>query len=401
MTSSIISDGGFSDKYDPFMSAKRQLEELFSPSQEVSGPNKSRTVNKPNPSKSITPTYPTRTKPIVSPVTDSNFRRSMSLRLPKKSPIKPMVSSVQAGITDDGPISTNFLKPEQYDEIPVRSVYSTLATNRNLSPVLRDPETIPNRKNSSKIILPSLEFPISKTDSLAAFLNYEKNLGLSDKDLKDSSNILHQQSLKVLSEQDDSEDEEESAKREIDEALDLGSFDEQEALANSHAKTTAGESVDYIDPGLINAYDNLNTTDAGNIAMPLLPGRLSKSNSDRRVQLKRQMKLELDNILYETPQVAETKDDSLLAEHGNGIGNKDTGKRPEEKSNSCEPPIEKYFDDFDFEEFINSFEDDEQNPIFKGYKEMLQGKEEEDESEVEDEKDIFGETNKADSSYGR
>lgn len=71
----------------------------------------------------------------ISPTTiaapKSNFRRTSSLRISKKSTTtKPFVhtpiykspsTTIHRGISDEGPISTNFMKPEEYDELPVKS----------------------------------------------------------------------------------------------------------------------------------------------------------------------------------------------------------------------------------------------------------------------------------------
>lgn len=110
---------GYSDKYDPFMNAKRQFEDLFN----ANGLTTS-TPNKDFPSQSTSMTSSTlTTKSPSSPVKNqnlskSNFRRTSSLRVPKKtSPISFMPKykpSIQRGISDDGaPISSNFLKPEE------------------------------------------------------------------------------------------------------------------------------------------------------------------------------------------------------------------------------------------------------------------------------------------------
>lgn len=408
---------GLSDKYDPFMSAKRQLEELFSNSQPEEPIAPIRSKYTPERQSPLTSTPVTRAK---QPET-SNFRRSMSLRLPKKTsampsktwsskPSKP--SSVQSGITDDGPISKDFMKPEQYDEIPVRSVYSTLTANIGKSavppPLLRDPETIPNRRNMklnlAKINLPSLEFPISKTDSLSTFLFHEsEHLGLSEKDLKDSNNILNKQStMKSVAEQDDYSDEEDPEddhkERQREQPMPKvvnGAHKQQQQpqyckvllspiekqLIHLPLEPVARLDKDeFIDPKLINQCDNLNPaiSSARDAHEDTILPPLSHSNSDRKVQLKRQMKFQLDNILYDTTP-SETSD--VFCEPEAGSEKVDT--ESDEKgtpSAAKSPEIEKYFDDFDLDEFINSFEDDEQNPIFRGYKEMMQSNSKLDES---------------------
>lgn len=355
------------------------------------------------------------------------------------------------GITDDGPISTNFVKPEEYDEMPVRSVYSTLATNTRFTPsppaaaVMRNPDSIPNRKNLklslNKINLPSIDFPISKTDSLATFLNYEKHLGLSafsEKDVKDTNNILNKQSqsMKKVVEMDDSSDVDQDQENV---ESNLGSFEKLEEIVmktssprtellldkgmpmkpsakvvlspidmnkvNEKMKQLELEfeakcHEDQIDPKLINTCDNLsislsklsdteNTSSTGSqeTTKPSpMPGGLSHSNSERKVQLKRQIKLEKDHILYDkTPPATASADVMESDPFSDEYDRKLSQVEDNEKRGKRLPEREKYFDDFDFEEFINTFEDDEQNPIFKGYKEMLRSNSKLDQEEEEEE----------------
>lgn len=303
----------------------------------------------------------------------------MSLRLPKKTP-SPMPrskpSSVRSGLTDDGPISTRFLKPEQFDEMPVRSGYG----KRGLSHTALEASMLQGVKdlNLSKTHLPS----ISKTDSLAAFLNYEKHLGLStEKDWKDSNNILNQATMQGVG-SDTEEGEAKSPVVVVNEPQKpyvkvilspIDRFEKTDRIPQENP---------YIDPKLINDCDNLDT------------GRLSHSGSERKVQLKRQMKLQIDNILYDKTPVA--------GEGGEGTVSPDsvapaTGSRP--------ATADQFFDDFDFEEFINSFEDDEKNPIFRDYKEMLQSQSQDSTASETDKNESSQPTSidfvSTDSSYGR
>ncbi|XP_017479336.1 PREDICTED: homeobox protein 5 isoform X4 [Rhagoletis zephyria] len=245
MTSSLTSESGLpSDKYDPFLSAKRQLEELCSssppnnpsfssnlpktstqtPSAPAGLPAKMSTsltlsTFTPNSSPLTTNSQNQRTPTIPSATTNktpSNFRRTSSLRGPRRSPMlssRPLFAqnhrpTIQRGLSDEGPISTNFLKPEEYDEMPVRSVcvndYAVTKSPR----VARRDNSLSNRKqslklnvqgaatsatpansntntpncttmlgvNSSDELMHSAAKYLSKTDSLAAFLKYEKEL---------------------------------------------------------------------------------------------------------------------------------------------------------------------------------------------------------------------------------
>ncbi|XP_069965212.1 pneumococcal serine-rich repeat protein isoform X2 [Bactrocera oleae] len=242
MTSSLTSESGLPcDRYDPFLSAKRQLEELCS-SSPPNNPSFSSNLPKTTPQTPVSPaglpakmstslTLSTST-PNSSPLTHnsqnqrqtatpsvnaskttSNFRRTSSLRGPRRSPMlssRPLFAqnhrpTIQRGLSDEGPISTNFLKPEEYDEMPVRSVcvndYAVTKSPR----VARRDNSLSNRKqslklnvqgaaatmgsatntpncatmlgvNSSDELMNSATKYLSKTDSLAAFLKYEKEL---------------------------------------------------------------------------------------------------------------------------------------------------------------------------------------------------------------------------------
>ncbi|XP_054738835.1 mucin-2 isoform X3 [Anastrepha obliqua] len=244
MTSSLTSESGLpSDKYDPFISAKRQLEELCSsspPSNPSFSPNVSQTSPQtPSalaglPTKMSTSLTLSTSTPLSSPLTtnsqnqripttpsvttnktSTNFRRTSSLRGPRRSPMlssRPLFAqnhrpTIQRGLSDEGPISTNFLKPEEYDEMPVRSVcvndYAVTKSPR----VARRDNSLSNRKqslklnvqgnaaavasnsatntpncstmlgvNSSDELMNSAAKYLSKTDSLAAFLKYERDL---------------------------------------------------------------------------------------------------------------------------------------------------------------------------------------------------------------------------------
>ncbi|XP_053965258.1 homeobox protein 5 isoform X2 [Anastrepha ludens] len=244
MTSSLTSESGLpSDKYDPFISAKRQLEELCSsspPSNPSFSPNVSQTSPQtPSalaglPTKMSTSLTLSTSTPLSSPLTtnsqnqripttpsvttnktSTNFRRTSSLRGPRRSPMlssRPLFAqnhrpTIQRGLSDEGPISTNFLKPEEYDEMPVRSVcvndYAVTKSPR----VARRDNSLSNRKQSLKLnvqgnaaavasnsatntpncstmlgvnstdeLMNSAAKYLSKTDSLAAFLKYEREL---------------------------------------------------------------------------------------------------------------------------------------------------------------------------------------------------------------------------------
>ncbi|XP_053671413.1 homeobox protein 2 [Anopheles nili] len=203
------SDSGYSpDRYDPFLSARRQLEELFSPTTSFNHMNSS--VNTTSTSRlnqiasngsaafdKMANSNTTRSSPL-----NSNFRRAFSLRMPRKVSrpmyIEKAKSNIQKGITDDGPVSPNFLKSSEYDELPIKSTFNALQMSES-KPKLRDSSTVrKNLKLENKDLNNSgSEILLSKTDSLAVFLKYENELALSEKDIKDKSNSLSKRTLSL------------------------------------------------------------------------------------------------------------------------------------------------------------------------------------------------------------
>ena len=220
------------------MSAKRQLEELCSPMPDnVDTTTTTTTSHTPQmPSLPTTPSInamttslilssstpnttpnlmstsqiPQQTQKTPTLARSSSFRRTASLRGPRRSPLlasrPPLFAqkhrpTIQRGLSDEGPISTNFLKPEEYDEMPVRSVcVNDFAMNKSPRVVRRD-TSASNRKqplklninaananSSSATVSPNIiestqassmnttSKYVSKTDSLAVFLKYEHEL---------------------------------------------------------------------------------------------------------------------------------------------------------------------------------------------------------------------------------
>ncbi|KAL9919566.1 uncharacterized protein ACN427_001469 isoform 3-T3 [Glossina fuscipes fuscipes] len=269
MSSSVASESGLPDNYDPFVSAKRQLEELLSPSVAVvqgtsmpASPVLPTLTSTPCSTNSNTQTKMTTSLTLGSTNTlnashhqsqqqhqkpktpvlarSLSFRRTSSLRGPRRSPLlsarPPLFAqkqrpTIQRGLSDEGPISTNFLKPEEFDEMPVRSVcVNDFALNKSPRVVRRDTTAL-NRKqplkfntnlanglNTTSNLSPNHQDKeestsdvtikyVSKTDSLAAFLKYEheleklnnaddktnKDTPLSSKELKEKSNALSKQ----------------------------------------------------------------------------------------------------------------------------------------------------------------------------------------------------------------
>ncbi|XP_035901686.1 putative uncharacterized protein DDB_G0277255 isoform X3 [Anopheles stephensi] len=198
------SNSGYSpDRYDPFLSARRQLEELFSPTTSLinastagSTTSTSRLNQMSTSGGGIPSDKASNGGASKAAHHNSNFRRAYSLRMPRKVS-RPMYvekakSNIQKGITDDGPVSPNFLKSSEYDELPIKSTFNALQMAEP-KPKLRDSSTV--RKNLKLDIKDPNnpaggEIPLSKTDSLAVFLKYENELAFSEKDMKDKSNSL-------------------------------------------------------------------------------------------------------------------------------------------------------------------------------------------------------------------
>lgn len=218
------------------MSAKRQLEELCSPTSDSvdvpatpqtpqlpSLPATPNSSNKMSTSLILSSSTPTTTTPNLMTTSQipqqtqktptltrsSSFRRTSSLRGPRRSPMlsarPPLFAqkhrpTIQRGLSDEGPISTNFLKPEEYDEMPVRSVcVNDFAVNKSPRVIRRDTSTS-NRKQPLKLNINAANANsssasaspnvmeseggnyntaskyVSKTDSLAVFLKYEHEL---------------------------------------------------------------------------------------------------------------------------------------------------------------------------------------------------------------------------------
>lgn len=126
---------------------------------------------------------------------------------------------VSRGLSEDGPISTSFMKAEEFDEIPVKSVcQNDYAITNSPKIVRRDSTTRKNikLKKDESYSPPVTLNPLAKTDSLAIFLKHESDLKdeksspATAKDLKDKSNTLSKQNS--FSEKENREDTKESEK---------------------------------------------------------------------------------------------------------------------------------------------------------------------------------------------
>ncbi|EDV37397.2 uncharacterized protein Dana_GF13426, isoform F [Drosophila ananassae] len=490
MTSSVHSDNGLGDKYDPFLSAKRQLEELCSPNTPPPEEEIVMTTTKPKTPLTATPfaapsismttsltssvlgSRPAPVTPKVQPV--SNFRRTSSLRGPRRTPLlpsRPLFATnyrptIQRGLSDEGPISTNFLKPEEYDEMPVRAACG----NDFHSPrVVRRDTSASNRKQMMKLPVggasteagPSSPQPtrsVAKTDSLAVFLKYEHELEqlnakaaatelatqLTSKDLKDKSNNLSKQnSAKSLGQSTPTTT---TATTQLPPltpvapmpqsptvAKDISSYPpivtplrlepinkpmtpiklesifgprRETTLGSGLGSTTASVAGDYIDPKLINACDNLHVNSGVSSDASSTPQQLSQSRSrsssqstivherrqsgEARNLLKRKMRLGRNQFLYDaSPEDAGDASSGCSADDEANRSSMEFDEQcwqQQQKQLLTNPlpmvmPMVQHahsnmptFDDFDFEEFLSSFEnenDDEQFPLFKDCREFL------------------------------
>ncbi|KAH8321922.1 hypothetical protein KR067_009823 [Drosophila pandora] len=481
---------GLGDKYDPFLSAKRQLEELCSPNTPPPEEEIVMTTTKPKTPLTATPfaapsismttsltssvlgSRPAPVTPKVQPA--SNFRRTSSLRGPRRTPLlpsRPLFATnyrptIQRGLSDEGPISTNFLKPEEYDEMPVRAACG----NDFHSPrVVRRDTSASNRKQMMKLPVggasteagPSSPQPtrsVAKTDSLAVFLKYEHELEqlnakaaatelasqLTSKDLKDKSNNLSKQnSAKSLGQSTPTTT---TATTQLPPlttvapmpqsptvAKDISSYPpivtplrlepinkpmtpiklesifgprRETALGSGLGSTTASVAGDYIDPKLINACDNLHVNSGVSSDASSTPQQLSQSRSrsssqstivherrqsgEARNLLKRKMRLGRNQFLYDaSPEDAGDASSGCSADDEANRSSMEFDEQcwqQQQKQLLTNPlpmvmPMVQHahsnmptFDDFDFEEFLSSFEnenDDEQFPLFKDCREFL------------------------------
>lgn len=484
-----------SDKYDPFLSAKRQFDDLYSPT--TSTPNKEDTKKPLSMSTSLNLKSPIGTSPNSY---KSNFRRTSSLRVPKKTPKTLSYSmpkykpTIQRGISDEGPISSNFIKPEEYDELPVKSqaivtpdLVPKSPSHREISAAVikRDHNASANRRNLRLDLKNSSghpDFPLSKTDSLAAFLKFEKELncepnnensnnsnsqfdnnvtnnnnGLTEKELKDKSNSLSKKSFDrgTFAELLDSKIENNANINRGHESqpdlifspkhhnpiklapiehnsntlynknlnsvitfsqnnhhlTDGSNVKIDTKLLNSNDKITNNskflpdstssssfESNEVTKPvtTLMESVENLMGNNQFQLSLNRLPSSVkndsadSKSSSTEKRSLRRQLKFNKDNFLYDNDTPTMGTENNITDVTSQFVGNDNKmrafgdiepqqttvstvdsiSNQHRDKTNDFDS-IEKLFDDFDLEEFISSFDDDEKYPIFKNYKELI------------------------------
>lgn len=369
------------------------------------------------------------------PKMQSNFKRTSSLRISNRKPkpaiyTPPAKSNIHCGITDDGPISPNFVKATDYDELPIKSPYSAIKmcetkvlqnqiaprgpastmpsiyNQRDNHPLLRDKQSALVRKNLKLDLrnpnMPSSDYPLSKTDSLALFLKYENEMTakLTEKELKDKSNSLSKQSQGNLTQNGISYKEHKlpdiNNKPTMQQPQSQLQSHQQSQQQQSHSQNQqqSHQKLPSEERSLI-SIDNLNQNSADqskshsapvklNSACENLPLLNTESASDKSrspsidrkaidddspkssrksggsTTLRRKKKYNMDNILFDTDPEVKTSSSS-------DNSNNNSLKRPESRTSNAES----VFEDFDFDQFIESFKDDDQFPIFKDYKMML------------------------------
>lgn len=408
--------------------------------------------------------------------------------------------SIQRGISDEGPISSNFLKPEEYDELPVKShaiippdlvPKSPKPSSNQREPISSTPSPIvvkrqpcnsANRRNKSADVKNIIDFPLTKTDSLAAFLKFEDELEsslaakniekLSEKELKDKSNNLNKKSLcELIDNKANNTNNEfggdrlptvETQQRLQSNPIKLAPIEKPlikhkillEPLTANYSECNNNniridDNDNTIDSNLINSCDNLrlsnlsklpnesssfdqsndcvskestdasiennlvtNTTTNFNCNSTRSSSSAESIDSHQNMEMlvnlknindtadkrnpKRQLQLHKDNLLFDnaittgstdsqidqnkqfgdidlndnnkkstsitTSTPKQQKTSTKLNDDSNKIGRKLSAKDVQN--------IETLFDDFDLEEFISTFSDNEQFPIFKNYKDM-------------------------------
>lgn len=339
------------------------------------------------------------------PKMQSNFKRTSSLRLSNRSKPKPMIytpsvkSNIHCGITDDGPISPNFVKATDYDELPIKSPYSAIKMcEKNIAqnqiqipvraspsptmpsitkPLLRDKNSALIRKNLKLDLknpnLPSADYPLSKTDSLALFLKYENEMTakMSEKEMKDKSNSLSKRSQLTqggkLPDINGHQQQQQPVKVNNGDRplISIDNLNKSQPDDNNQTKSHSAPVK------LINACDNLplltNGSGSDKSRSPSMDRKTDEESppqgrrSGGASTLRRQMKYNMDNILFDTdPEMKSTPSSS-------DNSNNNSLKRPDSRASTAET----IFEDFDFDQFIASFTDDDKFPIFKDYKMLM------------------------------
>lgn len=441
---------GLSDKYDPFISAKRQLEDIFSSNTMTTSTIKdSKSIT--NMSSSLKAKSPSSSTGNQQNFPKSNFRRVSSLRIPKKSSPSSFLPkyrpTIQRGISDEGPISSNFIKPEEYDELPVKSnavippdlVPKSPNRDLSLSPIIIKRQNSTNRKEVSSDFHDNVEFQLMKTDSLAAFLKFENDLAESNKeraierDLKEKSNIFNK-----VNDSNESNDPLKAIdtsytnlfklapieKSLITQKIVLEKVNFNSKCNNNNNNNTVDNNHNSVDSNIIsdnsrvnqdlqlpneisgffessNCVDNkatnaflhknhlvTNVESLSNTCFAFAGTNDLQENLESIINIKnitdidkrnpkRQLKFRKNSLLFDSENIDKTLEDDF--NETSAEQNEITQKLPRNNRNLIDTKLslqqnekfEELFNDFDLEEFISTFSDNEQFPIFKNYKNMM------------------------------
>lgn len=328
-------------------------------------------------------------------------------------------------------MSPHFVRANDYDEIPIKSAYNALHGNKPMgtsfikasTPIRATPPKTPSfddtpilRRNNSadlrrnlKLDLkspnaPTPDFSVSKTDSLAVFLKYEKDLKdssscLTEKDLKDKSNTCLSKRSSIISESKENIVENTERLPEINKTpnntapatpnnnsvnnrvsppLKLEPIQKSKLITyNKHdlisdalgLKVTKLSDSDNSSSGSSSSASAKSSSKRDDTPEKFIPS--NRSSGERRNILRRQVKLSKDNILYDFSPDTDPYSEECDQKISQLEAERDNNPHFKRNISNDTGDLESIFDDFDFEEFISSFEDDENYPIFKDYKNIL------------------------------
>lgn len=426
-----------SNKYDPFISAKRQFDDLFSTDPLITSTTEKGVESVASNLLSTSLTSPPSQAKNLS-ISKSNFRRTSSLRAPKKTSSISFVPkykpTIQRGISDEGSISTNFMKSQEFDELPVKShaiippdlvpkIKSTKRLNRENTPVspvfgLENSKMCKGNSFSPEFHNKINDFQLTKTDSLAAFLEFENDLKYS---IPIERARINQSPKSICIDRINAfkENENSTPRRNQDSAVNLLPIErpliKNKILLDPMGKTSEfnnnnvnidGESTEFCVLNISNSCDNLEisnsigtlngaddskqqTTERGHKTHSTLKNSSSTESIDSHKNMenivnlinitdsekrnpKRQLRFQKDNLLFDNPQYDENVKNNnvscqyVFTEYIPNNSHKTVPNIDNKRQNH-----ESMFDNFNLEEFISSFSDNEQFPIFKNYKESM------------------------------
>lgn len=343
-------------------------------------------------------------------------------------------------------MSANFVKSEEYDELPVKS-HATIppdlvpkspkSSNRGqtvASPLVVKRTSTSNRRHLHTEQADSSDSRLIKTDSLAAFLEFENDVNevveyiVSDSESIDKSNLpdCEQDAEPDMGDENYSSEWETNIKAPIESfsmkniplitakpnsinkhiecnnnddsncyAIDLNNSNICDNLQNNHTPEAADASEriechadadENIDLSHRHHLSRLASESSIilNTNYELIINAKNANDTDKR-NPKRQIRYLKDNLLFDHVNDNDSSDSAKLTESNGGsdhcskrieISTRTSSKRRDNNANDKNHitqqsrDIEALFDDFDLEEFISTFNDNEQFPIFKNYKDQ-------------------------------